>query len=55
MSRRQLSLVVVTIASLIVTACASPTAPQASPKAGAPQFNTAPDTIPRIGVPVSDG
>jgi hypothetical protein len=53
MSRRQLSLVVVTIASLIVTACATPTAPQASPKVGAPRFIT--DSVPRIGVPVSDG
>jgi hypothetical protein len=49
MSRRQLSLVVVTIASLIVTACASPTAPQASPKAGAPRFDAAADSAARIG------
>jgi uncharacterized lipoprotein YajG len=55
MSRRQLSLVVVTIASLMVTACASPTAPQASPKVGAPSFDAATDTTGRIGVPVSDG
>jgi outer membrane biogenesis lipoprotein LolB len=49
MSRRQLSLVVVTIASLIVTACASPTAPQPSAKAGAAHYDTAPDTTGRIG------
>jgi hypothetical protein len=55
MSRRQLSLVVVTIASLIVTACASPTAPQASPKAGTPRFDTAPDTSGRIGTLDSHG
>jgi hypothetical protein len=55
MSRRQLSLVVVTIASLIVTACASPTAPQASPKVNAPSFDVAPDTTGRIGVPDSHG
>jgi hypothetical protein len=48
MSRRQLSLLVVTIASLIVTACASPTAPQASPKKPtAPRYD--------IGVPDSHG
>jgi hypothetical protein len=55
MSRRQLSLVIVTIASLIVTACASPTAPQASPKAGAPSFDALSDSLARIGVPDSHG
>jgi uncharacterized lipoprotein YajG len=55
MSRRQLSLVVVTIASLIVTACASPTAPQASPKAGAPSFDAVEDSLARIGTTESHG
>jgi hypothetical protein len=49
MSRRQLSLVVVTIASLIVTACASPTAPQAAPKAGKASFDATTDSTGRIG------
>jgi hypothetical protein len=55
MSRRQLSLVVVTIASLIVTACASPTAPQASPKAGTPSFDATTDSLGRIGTTESHG
>jgi uncharacterized lipoprotein YajG len=55
MSRRQLSLVVVTIASLIVTACAAPTAPQASPKAGAPSFDAVADSLARIGTTESHG
>jgi hypothetical protein len=43
MSRRQLSLVVVTIASLLVTACgSSPTAPQRATQPTAPQLDTAP-------------
>jgi hypothetical protein len=49
MSRRQLSLVVVTIASLIVTACAAPTAPQGSLKAGAARFDADSDSTSRIG------
>lgn len=51
MSRRQLSLVAVTIASLVLTACGtSPTAPQpVSPiKAAAPQLD-ATDAAPTIG------
>ena len=55
MSRRQLSLVVVTIASLIVTACASPTAPQAAPKPGAPSFDATADSLARIGTLDSHG
>jgi hypothetical protein len=55
MSRRQLSLVVVTIASLIVTACAAPTAPQGSLKAGAPTFDAASDSASRIGTMDSHG
>ena len=46
---RQLSLVVVTIASLIVAACASPTAPQAAPKAGKASFDATTDSTGRIG------
>jgi hypothetical protein len=43
MSRRQLSFVVLTIASLIVTACgSSPTAPQRATQPTAPQLDTAP-------------
>jgi len=55
MSRRQLSLVVVTIASLIVTACASPTAPQAAPKAGKASFDATADSLARIGTLDSHG
>jgi hypothetical protein len=49
MSRRQLSLVVVTIASLVVTACASPTAPVSSPKPGAASHDATTDSLGRIG------
>jgi hypothetical protein len=43
MSRRQLSFVVVTIASLLVTACGySPTAPQRATQPTAPRLDTAP-------------
>jgi hypothetical protein len=48
MSRRQLSLVVVTITSLILTACGtSPTAPR-QVKAGAPQLDVAPAAAPVV-------
>jgi outer membrane biogenesis lipoprotein LolB len=58
MSRRQQSLVVLTIASLVLTACGtSPTAPRqdASVKAGAAHLDTAPDTPPTLGTTGSGG
>src|SRR2546423_10181727 len=59
MSRRQQSLVVLTIASLVLTACGtSPTAPRqdASVKAGAQRFDALPDSTPeRLGTTGSGG
>jgi hypothetical protein len=52
MSRRHLTLVVVAIASLVVSACGtSPTGPRPT----APSFEAGVDTLPRIGTSGSNG